>query len=487
MSTLSLRSLLATVVLLTACMPTKRHGWPVQAGPHGGDPHASAPQPGLEPAFFAPVPVEQVLDNGLRVLVVSKRNLPLVHIRVLLRGGSALDPPSVPGLAMFYGETLRAGTDEMGSEALADAFESLGASLHVEVGTESIELSATTLREHADRLVELLGAVLLRPAFAVDELERVRKRLIISLQQERDEPTALADRLFWQTVYAEHPYGHAVSGSASALTKITREDLLAYGGRVAQAKNATLVLVGDVDEPHASQMARGAFGTWTPGEQVADVALPTAAPARIVIIDQPSAPQSQLRIGALGVARSSPDRDALLLCNAVLGGQFNSRINMNLREDKGYTYGAFSRFAFMRRPGPFVVSTGVRTDASAPAIDEILREVATMRETSVTQEELNNARNLYVLSLPSAFQTIAGMASSVAQLSLYDLPLDYFRTLPARLAAITTADVLRVAAQHLSLEALSIVVVGDRTKIEKGLEQLRRGAPELVTPEQVGL
>lgn len=488
MSTTLRQSLTALVIFLSACTPSKRHGWPVYAGPRDATgPHASAPTAGAEPDFVAPIPTEILLPNGLRVLVVPQRDLPLVHVRLLLRGGSAIDPPTLPGLAAFYAEMLRTGTETLGSEALADAFESLGTRLAVDADYESVEMAATVLTTHAARLTELMADVVLHPAFASGELERVRRQLTVGLQQERDEPRALAERLFWHVAYGAHPYGHAVSGSSSALARVTREDVVAYGDRVARAKNATLVLVGDLDETQAAELAHRVFGNWAAGARIDDVAAPIATAPGVYVIDQPEAAQSQLRVGSLGVARSDPDRDALLLCNAVLGGQFNSRINMNLREDKGYTYGAFSHFAFMRQPGPFVVSTGVRTDTSAAALDEILREIAAMREAAVTQQELNDARNLYVLSLPSAFQTVGGVASSVAQLALYDLPLDHLRTLPQRLAAITPDDILRVARQHLHLDAMSIVVVGDRKLIEKSLEELRRGPPQPMTPEQIGL
>jgi zinc protease len=218
------------------------------------------------------------------------------------------------------------------------------------------------------------------------------------------------------------------------------------------------------------------LGGWkgTPGQTPAP-ADPKAQPAEVTLVHRADAPQSQLRIGHLGVARNNPDYFPLILCNAVLGGMFNSRINMMLREQKGYTYDARSQFGFARAPGDFVVSTGVRTDVTAPAIQDVLAEIERMRKTDVTAEELQHAKNSYSLSLPGMFQNASRVASMMGGLFVYDLPLDYYQTLPQNLSGVSVADVRRVADAHLKPEQLSIVVVGDESKVGPSLSQLGRG------------
>ncbi len=441
---------------------------------------ATIPQGGPVPALHAPVAERRVLDNGLTVLVVPKHDLPLVSVHVVLKSGSAADPRARPGLAGFVAEMLKAGTKTRSASAIAEEVENHGATLNIGVDEDTTSLTFTALTSNYQPVLDVATDVLLHPAFAKSELERARKRRLAALEQQKDSPSSTASRVFAKVVFGNHPYGHTVLGDEKAVAAISRKDLQTYFAAHFRPSNAAVVVVGDVAVDEALAAIKDRLGGWT-GSKGAEAApvKPTPEPAALVLVDRPDAPQSQVRIGELGVARSTPDYYSLVIANAILGGMFNSRINMNLREDKGYTYGAHSVFDFRRGQGPFVVYTGVRTDVTAPAITEVLREIERMRESEVTDDELTHAKNSYSLSLPGYFQDVRGIAGMMANIFVFDLPLDYYQKLPDNIARVTKADVSRVAREYLHPEQLSIVVVGNRSKVEDGLKLLDRGEVQL--------
>ena len=441
---------------------------------------AEPPPPGPPPEFAVPVPERRVLENGLTMLVVSKRDLPLVHVGIVARGGSSADPAALPGLAGFFGDMLEAGTMTRSAQRLAEEIEALGASLRVEVDEDALFVGAVALTENSAAALEILADVVQRPAFLPEEIERVRRRRLAALAEERDDPDSLATRVFQQLIFGPHPYGHSVLGESEAIARIGRADLLAFAEHYLRPANVVILLVGDVAPAAAFAGVERCFGAWTGlvGPEPPPPA-PRVQPPETVLVPRPEAPQSELRVGQLGVARSHPDYFNLLIMNAVLGGLFNSRINMNLREAKGYTYGAYSSFEFNRAPGAFVVQTAVRTDATVPAIREVLAEVDRMRREPVAAAELEDAKNSYALSLPAMFQTVDRLAAMMARIWIFDLPLDYYRQVPGRIRAVSADDVRRVASEHLDSEQLSIVVVGDPGQVGASLQKLGRGEVEL--------
>ncbi len=442
---------------------------------------AQAPEPGPVPPLVAPVPEKQQLANGLTVLVVPKSDLPLVHLRVIVKSGSAQDPADRPGLATFVGELLRSGTKKRSATQIAAEVELRGSSLHVDVDSDDTTVSFTALKENYLQVFDVLADVLTASTFASDEIERTRKLVLAAVAQEKQEPRAAAGRVYSRVVFGSHPYGRPATGDEKSVAKINQADLIKYFTTHFRPQNAAVVVVGDLTAAEARAVVEQRLGAWTgkPGVQPPPPAA-SMQPARMVVLDKPEAPQSQLRVGHLGVERAHPDFFAITMMNAILGGLFNSRINMNLRENKGFTYGARSYFDFRRSPGTFTVATGVRTDATVPALREVLLEIERIRKEPVAPAELQHAKNSYTLSLPGYFQNLSTVAGTVGNLYVYDLALDYYQRLPERIAAVTVGDVQRVAVDHLKPQDLSIVVVGSQQAVAAGLGELGRGQPQSV-------
>jgi len=439
---------------------------------------------GKAPPLRAPIPEREILSNGLTVLVVPVRELPLVYAEVVIRSGSADDPQSKKGLAGFMTSVLREGTKSRSAEAIAEEIEALGSSLHVGTDEESISLSFSALTENFASVFDVVADVLMNPQFDPTEVERMRKRRLAALAQSRFNPRSTASRVFRKTVFGNHPYAHSSLGEQSTIEKVKAKDLRRYYKRHLNPNNAAVIIVGDVGRDEAVEEVIQRLASWDAkgGTTTPPNAAKDESPG-LFVVDKPSAPQSQLRIGHLGVSRKHPDYHSIVICNAILGGLFNSRINMNLREDKGYTYGARSVFDFLRGRGSFFVYTGVRTDVTAAAIQEVLTEIDGIRKADVTQTELRNAKNQYSLSLPGYFQTVSGIGGMMTNIFLYDLPLDYYQELPNKISAVTIQDVRRVAKAHLRPKNLSIVVVGDRDKIDPELQKLDRGTIQSRDPD----
>lgn len=434
------------------------------------------PATGPLPALHAPLGHKSQLDNGLTVVSVHKAALPLVHVAVVIKSGAAQDPTAAPGTAAFMADMLKMGTRSQSAQAIAEAVETEGASLDISVDEDNIMLSATVLKDNVAPVLDVISDVLRHPTFAPAELERARKLRLSTLGQLDSEPVHLSRRVFREVVFGQHAYGHIALGTAQSLHKIKRSDLKAFYKTHVRPANVAVFVVGDMSAADAEAQISKRLGGWNgPPETQTPPLAPTEHPSQVALVPRPGAPQSQVVIGNLGLARGTPDYYPVMMCNAILGGLFNSRINMNLREDKGWTYGARSTFDFKRERGPFYVAAGIRTDVTGEAIREVLGEIAKMRDTDVSEEELNNARNRYALSLPGYFQTVEGIASMLAKLYLFNLPDDYYQKLPENLAAVTIADVRRAATAYLHPDKLSIVVVGDPAHVEPALRDLGRG------------
>lgn len=438
--------------------------------------------PAAEPgtALHLPTPTRTTLSNGLTLYTVSKRELPLVHVVALIRSGAAQDPPGSEGLAALTAEVARRGTASRDAHAIAQQVEDLGSSLSVSVDDDTTSLSAGALTQNIGPVLDVLADVLQGPSFAGAELERARAEQLSALLQHEAEPSAAARAVFRRVVFGAHPYGHTELGRPKSVRRLQRNALVNFHRRHWRPANAAVIVVGDITAEAAAEAIEQRLGRWhgATGVQAAPAAA-KAQPAEIALVDRPGAAQSQLRVGMLGIERDDPDFDALRLGNAVLGGMFGSRLIMNLREDKGWTYGVYSSVAALRAPGSLAIGGGIRTDATAPAITEILREVERMRDADIGEDELLAAKNHATLSLPGKFESVGGIAGMVAELATYDLPPSYYQDLPARLAAISASDVRRALRAHLDPERLSIVVVGDRSAVGPGLEGLGRGPVHL--------
>jgi zinc protease len=445
---------------------------------------SSPPNPGAAPAMSLPVPLRFQLPNGLNVFLVEQHSLPIVSANVILLSGGERNPAGQPGLASFTAEMLDEGTGKRLPLEIAADSDQIGAFLSTGSSTDYAYAAIRTLAKNLDPAFELLSDVLLDPAFASGEIERVRNDRLIHILQQKDNPGSLAFKVFLNAVYGpEHPYGFVELGTEESNRALTRDQLIRFYQSGYHAASASLVVAGDITESGLRTLAEKYLGKWKGGESGAGISPPAASPQRrIVIVERPDAPQTVLRIGHIGVSRANPDYAALEVMNTALGGLFSSRINLNLREKHGYTYGASSTFAFRRGPGPFLVGTSVHPDATAPAVTEIFREMERMRESEITPDELAAARDSLSRSLPGLFETTPEASSSIGQLFVHNLPLTYYHDLPELIQSVSATEVRRVARQYLRPEEAVIVAVGDRRKIESELEKLRFGPVEVRDP-----
>jgi zinc protease len=442
---------------------------------------AKAPKVGPAPKFSLPVPEQAKLSNGLTILLVERHNLPFVSATLYTASGSELNPLDKPGLSSFVADMLTEGTANRSAVKFAEDADQIGASINAEAGYSSGTVSLSALSWNSGAAMDLASDALLHPAFAEKEVERVRNQRLTAVLQENDEPFALAQRTASHLVFPNSPYGFSAIGTEASNKAITRTDLTGFWQKAYVPANAALAISGDLTMAQAKEMAGKYLGAWS-GSAAAAVSLSTPpAPARsIAIVDKPGAPQTFLLAASLGAQRSSPDYVPLEVMNTALGGLFSSRINMNLREEHGYTYGAQSFFNYRRAVGPFLAGGAMRTDVTAPATQELFKELTRIREAELTADELQKAKDSFSKSLVGLFETAGDTSSTIGGQFVFGLPLDYYRELPAQIDKVTAADALRVAKQYINPNATVVVAVGDRAKIEPELKKLDLGPVTVV-------
>jgi zinc protease len=441
-----------------------------------------APKAGPPPELHLPVPKTFALKNGLKIYLVEEHTLPVISAALVDLAGGGENPADKPGLAAFTAQMLTEGTHDRSSVELADDVHSIGAQLVSTATVDNAAASIGVLSNNTDAAFALLSDVSLHPVFKAEEVERIRKQRLVAIQQEGDQPVATAVRVGRKALYGDSPYGYPNSGTTASVKAITREELQSFWSEHYAPGNAALFLAGDVTEPEARRLAEKDFGSWTAsgGATTAPIPQAPAAPARrVVIVDKPGAPQTALIAFGLGVPRSTPDYPALNVMNSVLGGLFSSRINMNLREKNGFTYGAFSEFSFNRGDGPFLAGARVRTDVTGPAARELFAELNRMRTDPATEDELRLAKENALRSLPGNFETVAETAQLMSEIFTYGLPASYYQTLPRQYEEVTAAEVEKAAEGHLHPDNLIVVAVGDQAKIQPQLEKLNLGPIEL--------
>ena len=413
------------------------------------------PSPGPPLSFNFPEMRRATLGNGLRICTIEHHAVPLITCFVLMPVGSSQDPPDHPGLAAITGDLLDEGSGDLDALAVHEALGRIGAHLDTEIGADATLLELTTLEQYAPRALDLLASMVRSPRLDQRDFDRVRELRLNRLVQLRDLPPAVADRLFTQYLYRDHPYGHLPIGTEGALQSLRLDDVVAFHRRVYTPAHATVIAVGDASHDRLADLVASAFGGWTtpvppqaPLLDVAGLAVPPLDAGRVVIAHRTGAAQSELRIGHVGLPRSTPDYHALLVMNMILGGQFVSRINLNLREEKGYTYGARTSFEFRKAPGPFVFQASVQSEVGRAALTR---------------------------GYPRNFETSEQLGRAAVQLALYELPDNYFSTFVPRVLSVSAADVTRVAHEHLDPARLLTVVVGDREKVGPTLGALDLG------------
>jgi zinc protease len=432
------------------------------------------PEPGPALTFHLPVPTTFTLSNGLAVYVVHDSALPVVSLQFATRAGGENNPADKPGEAAFAASVLAEGTKTRSAIQVAEDAEALGTRVGVNATVDSSNAGLTVLTNHLDGALGLLAEVIRNPAFNPDDVERIRKQRILAIRQEGDSAPAMAQRVGPHLLYGDSPYGFSNIGTAPSLQSLTADQLKAFWAAHYGPSDSTLVFAGDVSEADAKTLAQQYFGDWS-GAAASTVTLPPPPPLpaeRVVIVDKPGAPQTALYAFGIGVAQTTPDLPAIRVMNYTLGGSFGSRINMNLREKNGYTYGAQSGFQAYREGGPFLAGGLVRTDVTAPAAKELMGELRRILTDPPTDAELKMAKDASIQSLPGTFETMSATASTTAGLFIYSRPLDYYATLPDRYRAITAQDVVAAAQKTIHPDNLLIVAVGDRKKIEPPLKEL---------------
>jgi zinc protease len=441
----------------------------------------TAPKAGPPVTVHLPVPETFALANGLKVYVVPEHSLPIVSAVVVTRAGSENNPADKAGLANITAQVMGEATTTRNLSEFASAQERLGTSIRVGASMDGATTSMTLLTNNVGKGMDLFADVLQHPAFSPDDLDRIRKQRLVGIQQETDNVSAMAYRVGPKLVYGDTPYGTSPSGTTASITSITRDDVTGFYTSHFSPSDSALILVGDVSAPEARQLAEKYLGRWTgkPASAITIPAAPELPPTHVVIVDKPGAPQTALFAFGTGVAGNSPDLQTLQVMNYTLGGAFASRINMNLREVHGYTYGAQSGYSFYRDGGPFQAGGLVRTDVTGPAAKELMSEITRFPDNPPTETELKEAKDARIQSLPGAFETTGAIAGSMGSIFLYNRPLDYYATLPEKYRSVTSADVARVAKQDLHPGHLIIVAAGDRAKIETQLKDANLGPVEV--------
>lgn len=435
---------------------------------------ARLPAAAAERPFQVPRVQRFRLKNGLAIILAESHKLPLVSVELVIKTGGAANPPARAGLASLTANLLDEGTTTRSALEIADQISFLGASLATYAGWDASSVAVSSLAEHLDAALEIWADVLLHPAFADAELARVRDNLIASLLREKDSPPALANAALARALYGEtHPFGWNDRGVETSLRGLGAADLRAFHEAYYRPNNAVLVAAGAVTAAELRAKLERLLGAWK-SKPVAAPPLPSPpAPARpiVYLIDKAGAPQSSIRVGRIGIPRKTPDYHRALVMNHILGGSFK-RLFMNLREAKGWTYGVRSSFQARRVPGPWFAGGEFVAVHTVDAVKEILREMQDMRDADVTDKELAETKAELIRAFPASFATTGQIASQMATLAVYDLPLAELEQFARKIAAISKADVRKAARDHLRPDRVAIVVVGDRKSHEAGLRAL---------------
>lgn len=445
------------------------------------------PDVGPDPSFRLPSLRRHTLANGLQVRTVEHDSMPVLTLIVQVESGAGTDPGDREGLAAITADMIDEGTGTLDALDVSDALARIGGEYDVDVSPDVAVFTLVTLTRFAERGASLLGELVMRPSFRAHDFERVRQLRLDRLRQMKDLAPAVAERVFLRLLYGTHPYGHLPLGDERALRRMTLEEVSRFHAATYQPASATVVAAGSMSHPELLALVEAVFGAWAAQETpaaasrpAAEIAPPTQA-GRLAVVPREGAAQSELRIGHLSARRDTPDYFPLLVMNAVLGGQFVSRINLKLREEKGFTYGARTGFDWRRQISPFALHASVHTASTAEAIQDAFAELDGIRGAKPpTDKEMLLARASLTRGYPRNFETAQQVARSVAQLALYDLPDTYFEEFIPKVNAISADDVVRAAQRYIDPAKATTLIVGDHSTIAGSLGSLGLGEPQIM-------
>jgi zinc protease len=434
---------------------------------------SAAPPIPEAPKWRAPTPVSSKTEGGMVVAVLPQRGLPLVHLVIAAEAGSDRDPPEHLGIASAVAAMLEEGGagKRSGAEVIA-ALDDLGAELRIECGEDGAMFALTVLEPKLPAALSILADLLMRPRFDGAAWSTTRQRLIAQILHDRDDPAQIAKTVFSRVLFGAHPYGHPPLGTPASLEALRPDDLKAFHAAHYGPRTTSLMMVGQIEPARATQLVAEAFRGWH-----ADVAPPPAppvaprSPPKLVLVDRPGAPQTELRVGYVGFARDTPDYPALMVLQTVLGGTFTSRLNQNLREKHGYTYGVTARFDLFRAPGRFVIGTAVKTEVTVEALKEIFDELSSIR-SGLSEEEIKKGKAMAASAIVEALSEGSQAALLYADLMIDRVPLDFYSRLPDAMDKLTPAGITQVAERAFLPDQAWVVMVGDKKTLEPKLKAL---------------
>ena len=426
----------------------------------------SSPEPLAPVPFDIPKPFQVTLDNGLRVIVIENDRLPLVSFRLAFATGDANDPKGSTGLSSAIASMLTEGTQEYSSLKLAEKIERLGASISANATDDFTIVAASSLSLYSSEILDLMSEIVLRPTFPEEELDLYRRNTVEHLKFQRSQPGFLAGEQAAKLIYGKHPYA-TVSPSASDIEKLDRDALLKFHADTFIPNNALIIVVGDVKANEFVSELNELFGDWQPGDKpTTSFEPPVKRDARsLTIVDRPGSAQSNIVITNLGIKRDDPDYFPLIVMNQVLGAGASSRVFMNLREEKGYTYGAYTRLETKKLAGDFEATAEVRTAVTGDSLKEFFYELNRIRDEEVGEEELVDAKNFLTGVFPLRAETQEGLTNLIVNQFLYGLAEDYLQTYRDNIDAVTAEQVQQVAQKHLRPDEMAIVIVGDAEEV----------------------
>lgn len=455
-----------TVVALSATLATSMAA---QASKSSFD-RKVTPKAGVDPVAKIPTWTKATLSNGAQLLVVERHALPLVSFTMSFVGGSnQIEPADKPGLGSITASMMTEGTTRRSGDDISNALQLLGTSVNFGIGGEGGSVGFRSLKDKFEPTLAILAEELLQPAFPAPALDRLKQRTVVNLRLNMDRTAGIASVVYPKLLYTTaHPYGR--TQNEEAVAAITRDDVVAFHKAFFQPSRAIITVVGDITPADAKAKIEKAFASWPAGGSPAKFeypAPPAAKATTVYIVDKPGAAQSTFAIGLVGPPRTTPDYYALRVMNNLFGEQFQSRINANIREAKGWSYGVSSGFSYGRGPGQIRAGGEIQTDKTDSALVEFVKEIKGIRgDKPVTDDELTSAKAALIQSLPSRLASIAGISGMVSEVYVNGLPEDYWTQFQRGVNAVTAADVQRVARQYLDGDHLTILIVGDRAKIE---------------------